>query len=519
MVVTVAAAAVAANDREAGAKAGAAPLAAQPPLKLVSGSDNIVLARRDGEVYLDLGTHMVAGKAPIEVRATRKSYSDPVKVVEYVNGKPKRQLPAGLTTDFGGLGKFLRITLTDDKNKKVYDQDAAFCLGAEGNRTHPDAPATSPYPPGCGANPFTLGAVWGLQSGWSAAAFDMYRETPGVKLAAGKYTAKVTVNKAYRDFFKIGAYDAEVRFNVEVKDVENCDPGQVRGCAAVARAQESKHAHHVHPDQGDPSAHAKTKVGDKLLNPMPKPHASAPTGKSAKAAAPAGPKPDLRALPAWQIVIEAGEEGSPNANRDFMTFSANVWNAGPSPLVLDGFRRKNQALMDAYQYFYDANGKQIGYQQTGSMEWDPREGHNHWHFLDFARYSLLNEKKTEVVRSQKESFCLANTDMIDFTLPGANWKPSNTDLSTSCGSQGSLSIREVLDAGSGDTYQQYLPGQSFDITDLPNGTYYIETAANPEKRLVESSTTNNIALRKVILSGTLHNRVVKVPPVGLVNAP
>ncbi|WP_433023290.1 lysyl oxidase family protein [Kribbella sp. CA-294648] len=153
------------------------------------------------------------------------------------------------------------------------------------------------------------------------------------------------------------------------------------------------------------------------------------------------------------------------------------------------------------------------------MEWDPREGHTHWHFTDFARYSLLNAKQTEVVRSQKEAFCLAATDAIDYTVKNANWKPSNTDLHTACGSQTSLSVREVLDVGSGDTYAQFRPGQSFDITDLPNGTYFIEVKANPDNRLVEASTSNNVALRKVILGGTLHKRTVKVPPVGLIDAP
>jgi hypothetical protein len=80
-------------------------------------------------------------------------------------------------------------------------------------------------------------------------------------------------------------------------------------------------------------------------------------------------------------------------------------------------------------------------------------------------------------------------------------------------------VREVLDVGSGDTYAQFRPGQSFDITDLPNGTYFIEVKANPDNRLVEASTSNNVALRKVILGGTLHQRTVKVPPVGLIDAP
>lgn len=230
------------------------------------------------------------------------------------------------------------------------------------------------------------------------------------------------------------------------------------------------------------------------------------------------PKPDLRSLPAWDIGISDGEDGDV-PGKDYMVFSANVWNAGPAPLVVDGFRSPGKELMDAYQYFYDAKGKQVGYTPTGTMEWDPRVGHEHWHFTDFASYRLLSADKSEIVRSGKEAFCLANTDAIDYTVKNANWHPNNTDLSTACGQQNSISVREVLDVGSGDTYTQYRPGQSFDVTDLKNGTYYIEVIANPEHRLRETNLKNNVALRKVILTGTTGARKVTVPPIDLITAP
>ena len=43
--------------------------------------------------------------------------------------------------------------------------------------------------------------------------------------------------------------------------------------------------------------------------------------------------------------------------------------------------------------------------------------------------------------------------------------------SSACGGRGSLSLREVLAAGSGDTYTQYRAGQAFRPGDLPNGDY------------------------------------------------
>jgi hypothetical protein len=195
-------------------------------------------------------------------------------------------------------------------------------------------------------------------------------------------------------------------------------------------------------------------------------------------------------------------------------FAATVWNAGTSPLLVDGFRRSGTDLMDAYQYFYDTAGNEVGVRPAGTMEWDPREGHYHWHFTDFAQYNLLNADKSLAVRSGKEAFCLANTDPVDFLLPNAFWRPTNNNLASSCGQNTAVAVRERLDIGNGDTYFQYLPGQSFDVTDVPNGTYWIEVKANPDNHLAELRTANNSSFRKVILGGTPGGtRTLRVPPV------
>jgi hypothetical protein len=70
--------------------------------------------------------------------------------------------------------------------------------------------------------------------------------------------------------------------------------------------------------------------------------------------------------------------------------------------------------------------------------------------------------------------------------------------------------------GNGDTYLQSKPGQAFDITDLPNGTYYIQVVTNPVGDLYETDRANNESLRKVTLIGSPGARFAIVPPVGLV---
>ncbi|OEJ23700.1 protein-lysine 6-oxidase [Streptomyces agglomeratus] len=524
-----------------------------PKLSLIAASNEVTLDsyKESPGVYLDLGTYITAENGPLELKVTRKSYKDPVvaaQIIRFGTKKHTKTLPARLVRNFAGLPDFAQVTLTDAAGRKVLDKKEAFCPNNASGRIRPDAPAKSKYPESCPVNPFTLGSVWGVENGWASNTYAGYYSDP-VRLPAGKYTAKVSVTKRYRELFGMENKPRTIKVTVRERSYEDEGPG------AGAAMKHGSHAagHAGHGATPPPVPAAPTSGAGPSYNVGHGPHTPAPpalpwslkkaalkaaqvgdgTGRTdgsrkapaVKAAAkrPTGapavpdvPKPDLRSLPAYGIAISKGQGST--RGKDYLAFSANVWNAGPAQLVVDGFRSPGKKLMDAYQYFYDANGKQVGYTPTGTMEWDPRRGHEHWHFTDFASYRLLKADQKEAVRSGKEAFCLANTDAVDYTVKNANWHPGNTDLSTACGQENSISVREVLDVGSGDTYTQDLPGQSFDITNLANGTYYIQVLANPEKRLKETSLTNNSALRKVVLGGSAGARTVTVPAHDLVNA-
>jgi hypothetical protein len=493
------------------ANAAAAPL---PTLSFVVATKSVNLEKYVYEggsyIYGDLGTYLVAGKDPFEIRVTRKSYKDPIVANQVVvkNGKKTNvKLPAGMVTDFSGLKGFSKVTMKDAAGKAVYTSTNDYCPnGYDSQRTRPTAPDKSPYPQGCSyGNPFLLGNVWGIQAGWNSGI-----SLPNdIDIADGTYTTTVEITKKYIDYFKIPAKSAKATLSVSITTIK--DEGGEGLAARRALSEDRKAAGlqaataHSHLTEGGAQASA--------FSPDLRPPTQRPKTMAA-AAAPKGPRPDLKSLPAWGINLVDGEKenGTPDGKK-YIAFGATVWNAGTSPLVVDGFRRTGTELMDAYQYYFDAKGKQVGSSNAGTMEWDKREGHKHWHFTDFAQYRLLGADKKLVVKSGKEAFCLANTDAVDYTIPNAKWRPSNTDLSSSCGQNTSVAVREVLDIGNGDTYGQYLPGQSFDIEGLKNGTYYIEVLANPSKKLTELSTTNNSALRKVVLSGSGATRKLTVPAV------
>ena len=222
---------------------------------------------------------------------------------------------------------------------------------------------------------------------------------------------------------------------------------------------------------------------------------------------PAGATPDLAALPAWNVAID-----SPGS-RDLLTFSATEWNAGPAALDIEGFRRVGRRHMQAFQYFRDGQGRIVGRIRAGGMEYDPRVGHHHWHFLQFARYTLLDASRHNVVTSHKQSFCIAPTDLIDLTVPGADWGTDTSGFFTACGDKAmSLWVREVLAAGWGDTYLQSVAGQAFAIGKVPNGRYFLKIEVNPKRKLIEAKRANDVALRRIRLGGTPGHRTVQVAP-------
>jgi hypothetical protein len=435
-----------------------------------------VVAERYGKwVYTDLGLRVrAADDRAFEVRANRADdYKTPIETT-WTSGADSGTFPTGIMPNFSGLPDLTKTVIRSVKTGKVVRRirlDACFGYGAQ--RVRPEAPATSPYADlyGCPWNPYTLGSVMGIQAGWVA---PMAGEGWSLRVPRGRYDVTSRITAPYRTSLGLSATEGVATTRLVVK----------KG------SDDRRRQHRPRPAKVAQAA------------------AHAPVGPSA-VPPPGSPAPDLRSLPAWEIQL--------NRQGTALRFAATVWNAGNSPLVVDGFRSEEHPdEMDAYQYFFDADGNQVDYKSVGEMHWHA-QNHQHWHFEDFARYRLLNADLTQAVRSTKQSFCLANTDAVDYTVEGADWNPENTDLSTSCGGGDALSVRQVLSSGSGDTYLQYRYGQAFRIDKVPNGIYYISIEANPFGDLYELDETNNQSLRKIKLSGKGEKRRVKVWPVGIVD--
>jgi hypothetical protein len=456
----------------------ASAAAVAPQLRMRAGTDQVKAFKVRGEpIYVDLGVWISAVGAPLELWVTRPDYTQPLKIdqVLYDGGVPEfHSLPTDiLDSDWLGLKDFLVIEVSQN-GEPLKTKTMSFCPNSyDRQRVNDDGPDRPSYPDGCFGNPFTKGVVWGIDDGWAVNPSSYGGGQ--MRLAEGTYDVHVSIDQRYIDLFSIDPALTTADVELKVKTVKGYP-----GCPKCPRPPR-------HPHAGWTASTSRSAGVPTMTDPDP------------------SLLPDLIALPSWGITVSNGRKA------ERLSFGATVWSAGAQSMVVEGFRREGQDVMDGYQYFYDED-KPVGRAPVGTLEYDPRRGHQHWHFLQFAKYSLLDETMTEIGISKKEAFCLAPTDAIDLTLPNADWNPGLTGLYTACGGPGALWVREILPLGWGDTYFQGLPGQSFDITDLPNGTYYIKVEANPLHTLYEQNTANNSEVRQIIVKGKPGARTVEVPP-------
>ena len=121
--------------------------------------------------------------------------------------------------------------------------------------------------------------------------------------------------------------------------------------------------------------------------------------------------------------------------------------------------------------------------------------HGHVHFEGWALYRLREILPDDGVGSvlaegEKTSFCLIDGGIQDASLP--NFQGSS--FYTSCGE-----TVQGISVGWYDVYGSYLPGQNIDITDVPDGTYWLESIVDPDDTVLESDETNNATRIKVTI--------------------
>lgn len=477
-----------ATSARAAARPAAAAGPAGPVIKLIA-AERKVTAFKFGKqpVYIDPGIWVASFHSALQVNVGRASYTKPItatQVIKTRHGVVRRQLPSWVLGGWNGLRHFARIVVRNSRGRVVSRRNLTFCP-SNGSlaKANPDGAATSPFPFQCRTfDPFPLAQVWGLPRDWAVEPFQGF--APGYNvfhLNPGTYQFTMAITRNYVRLFDVPKRGSTATVAVHITRY----PSQ--GRAPSARRAARVPANFVRVAAGQPAG--------RTLSSFPRTRTISHP--------PASAEPDLVSLPSWGVTITHTRR----ASDDYLNFGATVWIGGNSPLDVEGFRTNQSGTMQAYQYFH-RNGRLIGKARVGTMGFAK---YNAWHFRQFAEYRLLNAHKQTVVRSRKIGFCIAPTDGVDMLLRHSVWQPSYTGISGNCGDPSALWVTETLPVGWGDTYVQTVPYQNFEITNIPNGTYYIEIIANPEHLLFETNRTNDVSLRRIILSGRPGHRKVRVP--------
>lgn len=207
--------------------------------------------------------------------------------------------------------------------------------------------------------------------------------------------------------------------------------------------------------------------------------------------------PDLQTLTPSDITLEF----DPATGRRLLRFSTTIANFGDGPLELSAVNNPTTGTSDAYQNLYShdlaGNWYVAGTSPVGVFEYHPE--HNHWHFEDFAQYELRDVApdgsigNTVLATSGKVSFCIVDSVQLMTTL-----EHSAPQTYVSC----EQNSTQGISVGWADLYSWHLPGQSLDVTGLPNGQYWLVSTADPINRLSEGSglrELNNTAAVKINL--------------------
>jgi Lysyl oxidase len=442
-------------------------------LRMVSVLRHVDATRFGGDtfIFISPGVYLAATGGAFEIDAIRDA-DGTIALWQVERGphgvQPIRQIaPANRVRMSAGLPQFLQVSMTNAAGDVVLAKSLAMCLG-EGygfSRVDASGPDHTRFPYGCGG-PFTRAAVWGIDEGWASAINLSFRFAP----PDGTYTLRLAINDLYARQLGIAPEEASASLRVTVTTQTGGECG-VLHCPFAATASAS----------------------------------SAPVAPGTDGLRQGDGAPDLRALPAHHLSVVHNRR----SGRDYLNFAATIWNAGSGPLVVEGYRTTPAEVMPATQFIY-ADGVPQRSQVVGEFEFDNRSGHHHWHMADIARYDLLDQSGNRLVLSNKQSFCLAPTDEIDLTLPGAEWQPDQVGLWSACDGEAAIWLREVLPAGWGDTYFQTVAGQSFNITNLANGHYQVRVTVDPANHLIETSYDNNVGLLSITLGGTPGHRSVKI---------
>jgi hypothetical protein len=213
-----------------------------------------------------------------------------------------------------------------------------------------------------------------------------------------------------------------------------------------------------------------------------------PAALSALASAPGDLLPTL--APQAGVLGDLDLVKDPNSGAVLLRFANAIANTGQGPLLVVGHRESaspktvdpDRDTMPAFQRILQSDGtwREV---PVGTLTYHP--AHHHFHFDGAARYRLLAPDGTVLAESPKVSFCLADVQVVDGSLPGFKKSPTYN----SCAHDPyATDLQMGVSVGWEDIYGKDLIGQAFDVSALMQQApqwYTLESTTNPQGLLLE----------------------------------
>lgn len=196
--------------------------------------------------------------------------------------------------------------------------------------------------------------------------------------------------------------------------------------------------------------------------------------------------PDLVPAPPDVLQMLRDDEGGWS-----IRFTSVIVNVGAGDFALEGTRvGGNWEVEQAITY--SEGGAEVA-PVDAAMVWGG-DGHEHWHVSRVASYRL--EPLVDATSRQPGS------DGREDTKIGFCFFDSGKELETGpdkarfgrkgCGHEDSKTFLMGLTPGWGDTYPFSIPGQSIDVSDLPDGSYRLWAQADEQAWFREVTRDNNL---------------------------
>ncbi len=226
------------------------------------------------------------------------------------------------------------------------------------------------------------------------------------------------------------------------------------------------------------------------------------TGSASTQSSPVTPSSEPIAYPDMRLLMPTSEITIiHNSTTRTLEFSHITWNGGAGPWELrpeynesTGISQGRQALYTmpspgVWKYAYSAP-------IVGPMLWKPPSDYN-FPLDKFGVYTVAGGGGvgTLVTSSPKVNFCMTSDTFVGGVPnpPNKNGYPE-INCSSPTGTLG-------LSVGYGDKYEATDGGEGIEITNMPNGTYWLQGVVDPYHYFQESNYSNNIVDTKVQIEG------------------